>query len=523
MRPFQLLSVSLLAGILTVPLAGTADAGPKSCSKRSNNTPAKLLQCMTLEGVRAHQQALQDIADANGGIRTSGTPGYDASGDYVAQKLEDAGYNVTIQPFIYPFFEELSAAELDQIAPVATTYTYYGFPSGFATMTYSAAGDVTGAAEGVDIIDAAALPPNSSTSGCEATDFAGFTPGSIAIVQRGNCSFALKALNAEGAGAVGVIIMNEGQPGREVNFLGTLGGTGITIPVVGASTDVGMELAAGGVIVRIMVDAISEDRETFNVLAETDAGDPGNVVMVGAHLDSVAEGPGIQDNGSGSSAILETALQMAKVNTRNRLRFAWWGAEEAGLVGSTYYVGNLSQEEGEVIALYLNFDMIGSPNYFFGVYDGDDSDAVGSGPGPLGSAQIEATFEQFYDALGEPHQGTDFSGRSDYGPFIAVGIPAGGLFTGAEGIKTPDEVLLYGGVSGEQYDPCYHLACDTYDNVSETALEINADAVAFSTLKYAMSTETINGVAGKGNFKERKLAMDAEMGKFEYLGNHLQQ
>ena len=242
--------------------------------------------------------------------------------------------------------------------------------------------------------------------------------------------------------------------------------------------------------------------------------------MVGAHLDSVNEGPGIQDNGSGSAAILETALQMAKVKPRNKVRFAWWGAEESGLVGSTYYVNNLSQEELDAVTLYLNFDMIGSPNYVFHVYDGDDSDGVGAGPGPDGSAQIEELFESFYTTAGEPFKGTDFSGRSDYGPFIAVGIPAGGLFTGAEGIKTPEEAALWGGTAGEQYDPCYHLACDTFDNVSLYALDVNADAVAYATLQYAMNTEAINGVKGKGNFKDKGDLKP--MSEMEYLGSQLQ-
>jgi len=230
--------------------------------------------------------------------------------------------------------------------------------------------------------------------------------------------------------------------------------------------------------------------------------------MVGAHLDSVIAGPGIQDNGSGSAAILETAIQMARVKPRNKVRFAWWGAEESGLIGSTNYVNSLSQEELDDIALYLNFDMIGSPNHVFFIYDGDDSDGVGAGPGPEGSAQIEQTFELYYSMLGWPFKGTDFSGRSDYGPFIAAGIPAGGLFTGAEGIKTPEEVGLWGGTAGDQYDPCYHLACDTFDNINLNALDVNSDAVAYATLQYAMNTSEVNNVRGKGNFKQENRDLD---------------
>lgn len=190
------------------------------------------------------------------------------------------------------------------------------------------------------------------------------------------------------------------------------------------------------------------------------------------------------------------AENLAKAPVRNKVRFALWGAEESGLVGSTYYVNNLPSAELDKIALYLNFDMIGSPNHVFFVYDGDDSDAVGAGPGPAGSAQIEKLFEAYDNQRGLPFKGTDVSGRSDYGPFIAVVIPSGGLFTGAEGIKTADEAALWGGTAGQQYDPCYHLACDTYTNINLPAFDVNVDAVAYATLTSALSTETVNGVKG---------------------------
>ena len=161
----------------------------------------------------------------------------------------------------------------------------------------------------------------------------------------------------------------------------------------------------------------------------------------------------------------------------------------------------MSAEEQAKIALYLNFDMIGSPNHVFFIYDGDDSDAVGAGPGPAGSAEIEKMFEAYFNIVGQPFKGTDFSGRSDYGPFIAVGIPSGGLFTGAEGIKTADEAATWGGTAGIAYDPCYHQACDTFANNNDHALDVNSDAVAFATLSYAMNTEEVNGQKGKGNFK----------------------
>jgi aminopeptidase Y len=475
-----LLAFALVCGVV-VAGSPAASAGPESCANRNNNTVNKLLECVTVDGVRTHQAALQAIADANNGIRTSGTPGYDASAAYVAETLEAAGYDVTVQEFQFQTFIVLSPTVLEEVAPGSG-------PIVTNIMSYSGSGDVT-----------APVSTVSAITGCAAGDFTGFPVGDIALISRGACSFASKATNAYNAGASGVVIYN--------NIPGTLNGTlsstfTLDIPVTSVTLDVGQTLAAtSGLALRLKTDTFRGTATTSNVIAETNGGDPDNVVMVGAHLDSVNAGPGIQDNGSGSSAILEVALQMKKVKPVNKVRFAWWGAEESGLVGSTDYVNGLSQAEIDKIALYLNFDMIGSPNYFFGIYDGDDSDGVGAGPGPEGSAQIEKTFEDYYNSIGQPFQGTDFSGRSDYGPFIAVGIPAGGLFTGAEGIKTPAEQAIYGGVAGDQYDPCYHLACDTFDNISLFALDTNSDAVAYATINYAMSTELINGGKSKGNFK----------------------
>ncbi|MFW2382914.1 MAG: M28 family metallopeptidase, partial [Acidimicrobiales bacterium] len=341
------------------------------------------------------------------------------------------------------------------------------------------------------------------------TDFDGLDwsgPADIALVQRGACFFSTKAVNAEAAGAEAIIIFNQGTPGREGPVSGNAAGlpdgspSNIGIPMVGAAFNAGVALSADGSTARVAIAPPVETTQ-YNVIAELAGKNDDNVVMAGAHLDSVPRGPGVQDNGSGSAAILETAVQMAKVRPENTVRFAWWGAEESGLVGSTAYVNSLSQEELDRIALYLNFDMIGSPNFVYFIYDGDDSDGVGAGPGPEGSAQIESFFEDFYGARSLPYLGTDFSGRSDYGPFIAVGIPAGGLFTGAEGIKTEEQASTWGGTAGDQYDPCYHLACDTFDNVSLEALDVNSDAVAASVLSFGMNTEVVNGVKGKGNFR----------------------
>jgi Zn-dependent M28 family amino/carboxypeptidase len=471
----------------------------------------ELRDAVEVNGVRAHQAAFQAAADANGGIREASSPGYLASVEYVADAMTAAGYDVTVQPFDYPFFQELSAPVFEQTAP---TPTVYAENTDFATMSYSGSGDVTAAeAEGVDL---ALGDPASSTSGCEASDFAGFTAGNVALMQRGACSFAQKAVNAEAAGAVAVIVFNQGNTlDREVLFFGTLGGPGVTIPTISASYTIGSTL--DGAEVHIDVDAVSEIRISANVIADSPGGRDNRVVVAGAHLDSVPEGPGIQDNGSGSAAILEIALQMAEldIEPRNKVRFAWWGAEESGLLGSQYYVDNLSKRDIKNIALNLNFDMIGSPNYVNFVYDGDGSATPLAGPN--GSGVIEDVFTDYFDDQGLPHEPTAFSGRSDYGPFIAVGIPAGGLFTGAEGIKTPEQVAIYGGTAGDQYDPCYHLACDTFDNISLEALDLMSDAAAHAVLTFAMTTSSVNGT-DKGSSNSIKMVDD-----LEFKGSRAQQ
>jgi hypothetical protein len=184
-------------------------------------------------------------------------------------------------------------------------------------------------------------------------------------------------------------------------------------------------------------------------------------------------------------------FQLSNFPVKNKVRFAFWAAEEVGLLGSDQYVEGLSAAERDQIRVYLNFDMVASPNYAYKLYDGDDSDATGAPAGPPGSAQIERQLANFFTSRGLATVGADFDGRSDYDPFIAVGIPAGGIFTGAEGIKTPAEAALFGGTAGVAYDVCYHQACDTIANPNLTALDVNADAIADSTARYAFDLTSI--------------------------------
>ncbi|HSE71579.1 MAG TPA: M28 family metallopeptidase [Nocardioidaceae bacterium] len=452
--------------VSTAALAATTVGSPAQAQGKDKNLPDRLVQQVRVDAVLAHLDELQAIADRNGGSRHASSAGYDASVEHVTALLRDAGYQVTVQEFPFVYTEELRE-----------TLTVEGGESiPVDVMTYSGAtpeGGVTGAL---------ATVAEDGTPGCEASDFDASFAGAVALVQRGGCTFAQKAQNAEGAGAITALVYNNDatMPDEPVN--GTLGAPDATsLPTGGISLNAGKDLrermAAGPVSVTVDLEELRENRTTTNVLAETRGGDAGRVVMAGAHLDSVNAGPGINDNGSGSSALLETALQLSKHKPANKVRFAWWGAEEFGLLGSEHYVADLSEAQRDEIALYLNFDMIGSPNGIIGIYDGDDSDAIGAGAGPEGSAQVEDVFERYFDDRGLAHIGSDFTGRSDYGPFLEFGIPAGGLATGSDGQKTQEQVDLFGGVVGPIWDPCYHQACD-----SMTPVEDGADADLYAEL-----------------------------------------
>ena len=498
------LTGGLLAGLMAVGTHPAGAAPGQACQSRNNNTISKLLECVTVEGVREHQAALQAIADENDGTRSAGTPGYDASVAYARDRLEAAGYDVTVQSFEFDFFDDNSL--LEQTAPNQTDYQVLS-----AQFDTPVAGAATGPLTPVDVVMPPGATANSSSSGCEATDFttSGFAPGDVALLQRGTCSFADKALNAQAAGASAVVLYNEGQAGRTGFFVPIGPAPGLMIPVVATDFPTGAALfnadqAGTGITVHVEAAFISDTRTAANVIAETKGGDDSNVVMVGAHLDSVLDGPGINDNGSGAATVIDLAEAMRKVKPHNTVRFALWGAEEFGLLGSDFYVTSLSADEQANIALYLNFDMIASPNYVRFVYDGDGSEF--GIPGPPGSGAIEQLFTQFYDDRGLASEETAFDGRSDYGPFIAVGIPSGGLFTGAEEVKTAAQAAVYGGTAGDAYDPCYHQACDTFANNDLGVLDLNADAVAFATFTYAQSTKSVDDAAPAAAITAQRVA-----------------
>ncbi|MCW2938522.1 MAG: hypothetical protein JWN00_1507 [Actinomycetia bacterium] len=414
-------------------------------------------------------EAFQAIADANPGpgghpSRNSGEPGYKASVDYVARLMRQAGYDVTIQTYKFFYFAYTGLPTFRAVSPTSHDYTVVadwnpGQSTGSTTAPLQPAGGIV-------------IPPTpspSSSSGCTKSDFNGFVPGRVALIQRGKCTFGVKTLNAQAAGASGVIIFNEGNPGRTGVFSGSMvdaSGNRIvpTIPVAFTSFATGSDLLSqynqavqGGTAPPVMnLDikaTVNPNADDYNVIADSKGGDPNHVVVVDAHLDAIY-GAGMLDNASGSATILDIAQMMRKVTPRNKLRFIWFGGEELGLLGSTYYVNNLSPTELAKIGYDLDADVTATPNYLVGVLDPAGVD--------LFSRTVSTTFPpqvyqpstvardqgiQYFDSIGLNHELFSPVGTDAFS-FNQAGIPASGVLTGQDCCKIQQDVALFGGSLG---------------------------------------------------------------------------
>lgn len=436
---------------------------------------------VTAEAIQAHLVNLNTIAEYNGGNRATGTPGYDVAALYIEDQLKRAGYTPYRHEYDYDAWRENSPAVLAQTTPEKIDYEP---GEHFQTMSYSGAGSVRGN-------KVTAVNTDADDSGCAPEQFADFPEGNVALVKRGTCPFSDKVQNAADAGASAALVFNN----EDELFLGTVG-TESDIPAIGVSGTLGEELASLTRHLRLKVEVDSEvtEESSYSILAETPGGRADNVVVAGGHLDSVEDGPGINDNGSGSAFLLETAIQLAKQeDPNNKVRFAFWGTEESGLVGSNEYVAGLSEEELDDIALYLNFDMIGSHNYGRFVLDGR-MELPDSGGAPSGSGAIAKVFEDYFEAQDQVSEPGVLSGRSDYLAFMQAGVPSGGLFSGADGTKSEEQVEWYGGTAGEMFDPYYHTPEDTLENINwDSVAELSA-AGAHGVEFFAESTLPVNGV-----------------------------
>jgi Peptidase family M28/PA domain len=462
-------------------LLGAALAGCSAQPSPEAVEPQELAGKITVDAMFTHLRKLQEIADSHGGNRAVGSPGYDASVDYVAQLLRDKGFDVQT-----PEFERMGSMRGGNPA-LSVSGSDYQVDQASMLVTTAAGG-----------LSAPTLRPG-VPAGCAATDYGSLNiSGAIAVVDASGCSVVVKQNTALDKGAVGLLVVNTGQP-----VPGGLFTTGyyrqLTVPVGIIDETADAALRRTSAPVRLTLDGKAEMVKARNVTAQTKTGSGSDVVLVGAHLDSVGGGPGINDNGSGVAAVLETALQLgSSPNVGNAVRFAFWGAEEMGLDGSTQYVRNLPLDQLDDLALYLNYDMVGSPNAGFFTYDGDQSaQATDPKPIPEGSAGIERTMAGYLNLAGVRPADMPIGNTTDYHPFLQAGVPIGGMTTGSSQRKTEVQARLWGGRAGIAFDPNYHTGRDTIDNIDAHALGIMGSAIAYTVGTYARSLDGPNGVPAR--------------------------
>jgi Zn-dependent M28 family amino/carboxypeptidase len=407
----------------------------------------------------------------NFGPRVAGTPAEKAAADYIAGEMESYGLEVEIQEFGIIYFEELSTPELKQVAPNPSVYQVY---TDFATMDYSGSGEVTAFLQAVDLD----MPPSSnSTSGCEPEDFTGFTPGKIALIQRGTCYYSVKAMNAQEAGAVGVIIFNEGNtPGRVPLMYGTLGGPGVNIPVQSTSFTLGAELynlsLADDVEVYMKVETIVEERTSQNVIGTREGTHPEQgIVYIGGHYDSVSGAPGANDDASGVAATLEAARVLSTKGHRTKatLKFIAFGAEEIGLDGSYYYVVENYDEVTSMGIGMVNLDMIGV---------GDTLQIGNMDEGPQELTEYATEMAEAWDLAPEYFEAMC---NSDHCYFEAVGLPVAFLT--------------------QRPDPFYHTPEDTPDKIQVADLEANGELA--TAVMYSWAKNPVHREAKAAHFLEK--------------------
>jgi hypothetical protein len=396
--------------------------------------PARAQDAIPEPDLRRHLEALDRIARENGGNRAAGTPGEAATAAYAADQLAAAGWTVTRPDVAFPYFGERSP-------PVLGAYRHR---TDFATLRYSGSGDVRARVRALG-------------SGCRRREYRRFPRGRIAILAAFGCTYRRAARLAQRAGARAVVIVDfTTRP----PIPGTLSGPGLRVPVLTARLPVARRLARRGRLpLRVRVDAFVERRVTQNVVAELPGTEGRRIVMAGGHMDSVPEGAGINDNGSGVAALIEAGRRLAaRPRARLTLRLAFWTAEEPGLYGSRAYVRGLPRDERRRLAAYVNLDMVGSPNGVPEVYRGD--------------RRIASALRRHLPGAG----GVPIDAGSDHEPFVRAGIPVGGIYTGSLEPKTRAQARRWGGVAGRERDPCYHRPCDGLDNVDLRLLALTASA-----------------------------------------------
>jgi hypothetical protein len=532
------LSCVAVAVMLVATITASASTSSRrggNCDTQVNDTPSKLIPCIQQKDLWKHMQAFQAIADANPSpadgmpSRNSGEPGYKASADYVASVMKAAGYDVTLQPYKFTYYAYTAQPVFSEVSP-----TPHDYPVGVEWNPGQSTGTANAALQPAGGIIIPPTQTTSSSSGCTASDFSGFVAGRIALIQRGGCNFGVKVQNAQAAGASGAVIFNEGNPDRTELLNGSLvdaAGNPIipTIPVAFTSFATGLDLynqyqQGAAPVLKMSIQALVQpNADDWNVIAESKGGDKNHVVVVDAHLDAIY-GAGMLDNASGSATILDIAQKMKNVNPLNKLRFIWFGGEELGLNGSSYYVNTLSSNDLGHIGYDLDADVTATPNYIVGVLDPAAPDFFGgtvtnSFPNRVYKASTLARDQAvaYFDSIGLNHEFLAPTG-TDAISFNNVGIPASGLLTGQDCCKSQHEVDLFGGYLGnyEGNIPSFDGGCvdnpfrwcDNLSNNDPAVLTFMSKAFATMVVQMAFDTKVMS--ASNNTVYSKKLPIAGE-------------
>ncbi|AXB43275.1 M28 family peptidase [Amycolatopsis albispora] len=465
------LIVAVIASLVGAVPAVAAGPEPGWLAERLTRAPVG-------ERALADLAAFDAIAAAHGGNREVGTPGFEESRRYVDAQLTAAGYQVTYQDVPYHGFGFDAERVVDS-----------GGASPRVLMAqYAPSTPVGGLTAPVTFL---------ATSGCSAAEYPPESAGTVVLSRTDGCTSAQHALAASQAGAAALLLYDV-SPAPWTNLRRRTPGS--SIPVGFLSQQDAEALNPGTVTVELRGHDIHGT--TVNLFAETRGGRADNIVMAGAHLDGTPDGPGINDNGSSVAAVLRAAVLLGpyQEHVPNKVRFAFWGAEELVNVGSAHYIDTLGPAERDAITLYLNYEMLASSNYVRFVMDGDDSEFPGTGSpgGPPGSGQVEAVIAQGYGLQGVPIKKADFSEmRSDSEAFMAAGIPSGGAHGGGRGIKTAEEAAVFGGTAGQFYDPCYHQPCDDLAHIDVPALKQSVLATVWAVGRFAVYADDVRAASGR--------------------------
>ncbi len=477
---FRKATAVLAAALLVIPQLATSTAQATGGGP-ANWLAERMSDQVTGANSARHLRELMAATAANGGHRDSASPGYTASADYLTGKLRAAGYQVQRQEFSFRDYA-IHSERAEVVSPNARALRPLIVRFAVSTPAEGLTADV-------------AVPAVKDT-GCTAEDYAGQdVRGKIVLVRVGDCFITQKQNTAAAVGAA-AMLMNADSPNPDLNLRYRMVPPedakipSATLPR-GESERLAADVAAGPVTVRLDLRGQDSTTRTFNLLADTPTGRADNTIVMGAHLDSVDTTPGANDNGAAAATVLETALQLKRYAPllRNKVRFAWWAAEEKGLSGSQYYVDQLTPEQRKQTALYLNLEMIGSPNFARQVYSGQTPE----GPAPAGSVKISQLVHGYFADQKLPTVDLVLDGRSDHTAFVNAGIAAGGVNAGSDRLKSAEWVKLFGGVEGQMLDPCYHQGCDGYSNVNQTIFDQFSRSMAWAVGRFAITTADING------------------------------